>query len=131
VNQFPVSLTPDFSKGRVMPKYLLVYHNAPYDMSSIAPEQMQEAMKLWNSWIGEGMQRGWMVDGGDGLLPDGRVIDSNKVVTDGPLAETKEIVGGYSIVQADTYEQAVQCAMGCPILAEGGRVEVRQLAGLG
>ena len=114
-----------------MPKFLLIYHNAPYDMSEISPEAMQDSMQKWNDWIGEGMQKGWMVDGGDALLPDGRVIDPRKVVTDGPLAETKEVVGGYSILKCESYDQAVKWAMGCPVLADGGRVEVRQMAGLG
>ena len=54
---------------------------------------------------------------------------AKKVVTDGPFVESKEIVGGYSIVQADTIDAAAELAKGCPGLLVGGKVEVRPLAG--
>jgi len=114
-----------------MPKFLFVYRSEPYSQDQISPEQMQEVMQLWNNWIGEGFQKGWMIDAGDALLPDGRVVDTKKVVTDGPFAESKEILGGYSVVQAASYEAAVEFAKRCPVLRDaGGSVEVRQLAGL-
>jgi hypothetical protein len=71
-----------------------------------------------------------MVDAGDALTPEGRVVNSKKVVTDGPFVEAKEIVGGFSIVKADTIDAAAEFAKGCPVLLSGGRVEVRPLAGL-
>ena len=61
---------------------------------------------------------------------EGRVVNASKVVTDGPFVESKEIVGGYSIVQADTIDAAAELAKGCPGLLCGGKVEVRPLAGL-
>ena len=69
-----------------------------------------------------------MVDPGDGLTEEGRVVDP-KVVTDGPFVESKEIVGGFSIVQAGTIDAAAALAKGCPALLTGGSVEVRTLAG--
>jgi hypothetical protein len=48
---------------------------------------------------------------------------------DGPFVEAKEIVGGDSIVEADTLEAATQRAHGCPALLSGGSVEIRPLAG--
>ena len=62
--------------------------------------------------------------------PEGRVVNAKKVVTDGPFVESKELVGGYSIVKADTIDAAAELAKGCPALLTGGRVEVRPLAGL-
>ena len=69
-----------------------------------------------------------MQDAGDALKPEGRVVNAKKVVTDGPFLEAKEVVGGYSIVRADTIDAAAEFAKGCPILLTGGTVEVRQLA---
>jgi hypothetical protein len=58
-------------------------------------------------------------------------VDKNKVMSDGPFAESKEIVGGYSVVQAATYEEAAEFAKRCPVLMDpDGSVEIRQLAGL-
>ena len=58
------------------------------------------------------------------------MVDAHKVVTDGPFVESKEIVGGYSIVTADNIDAAAELAKGCPGLLTGGTVEVRALAGL-
>ena len=114
-----------------MPKFLFVYRSEPYTAEQISPEQMQQAMQLWNEWIGEGYQKGWMLDAGDALMPDGRLVDQNKVVTDGPFAESKELLGGYSVIQAASYEAAAEFAKRCPVLKDaGGSVEIRQLAGL-
>lgn len=113
-----------------MPSFLFVYRSAPFDMSQISPEQMQSSMKLWNDWIGEGFAKGWLLDAGDALLPDGRVVDANRVVSDGPFVEAKEIVGGYGVVKAGSYEDAINYAKTCPNIIEGGSVEIRQMAGL-
>jgi hypothetical protein len=94
----------------------------------MTPEQMQQSMQKWGKWIGEAMQKGWMLDPGDGLNGEGRVVKA-KVVTDGPFVEAKEVVGGFSIIQADNIDQAAELAKGCPGLQSGGTVEVRRLAG--
>ena len=57
------------------------------------------------------------------------VVNAAKVVTDGPFIEVKEIVGGFSIVQAGTLDAAAELAKGCPIFQRGGSVEVRPLQG--
>ena len=82
-------------------------------------------MKKWTDWIGEGFAKGWMVDAGDALTPEGKVVHANKVVTDGPFVESKEIVGGYSIVKPTRSTAAAELAKGCPVLITGGKVEVR------
>ena len=46
-------------------------------------------------------------------------------VTDGPFAEAKDLVGGYLLVTAQSLDQAVELAHGCPILEVDGSVEVR------
>ena len=111
-----------------MAKFLFVYRGGSDAMQKMTPEQREQNMQKWGAWIGEGMQKGWMLDAGDGLTAEGRVVKS-KAVTDGPFAEAKEVVGGFSIVQADTIETAAQLAKGCPGLGSGGSVEVRRLAG--
>jgi len=51
-------------------------------------------------------------------------------VTDGPYAELKEIVGGFVIVSAESVDDALALAKGCPALASGGKVEVRDIMDL-
>ncbi len=114
-----------------MPKFMLVYRSKPYTAAEIAPEAMQQVMQAWNAWIGEGFANGWMVDPGDALLPGGKIINEKKKVSDGPFAEAKEIVGGYSVVLADTYDGALERAKSCPhLMDESATIEVRQLAEL-
>lgn len=113
-----------------MAKYLFVYRGGNDAEAKMTPDEMQQQMQKWGTWIREALQQGWMVDPGDALTPEGRVVNAKKVVTDGPFVESKEIVGGYSIVQADNIDAAAQFAKGCPGLLAGGKVEVRALAGL-
>ena len=112
-----------------MAKFLFVYRNSAEidkEFENASPEQMQEAMAKWGQWfqaVGSAI-----VDGGDGLLPTGKIVKGN-TITDGPFIEAKELVGGYSILEAENYEQAAELATGCPIIELGGTVEIRELAG--
>jgi hypothetical protein len=110
-------------------KFLFVYRNTSESYGTMSPEEMQQMLQKWNAWITEGLRQGWMLDGGDGLKKEGRVVNGKKVVSDGPFIEVKEIVGGFSTVQADTLDAAAELAKGCPIFLRGGSVEVRPLQG--
>lgn len=68
--------------------------------------------------------------GGDRLTNDARSVAApagRTVVTDGPYAESKEIVGGYFSITAASFDEACAVAAACPSLKYGGRVEVRQI----
>jgi hypothetical protein len=112
-----------------MAKFLFVYRGGNDAYARMTPEEQQQHMQKWGTWIQQALQQGWMVDSGDALMPDGRVVKAKKVVTDGPFVESKEIVGGFSIVQAATIDAAAELANGCPGLLFGGTVEVRPMAG--
>jgi hypothetical protein len=113
-----------------MAKFLFVYRNSIESYSSMSPEEMQQILQKWQTWIADGLKKGWMLDAGDALKKEGRVVGAKKVVSDGPFIEVKEMVGGFSIVQADTLDDAAELAKGCPIFLRGGSVEVRPLQGL-
>jgi hypothetical protein len=113
-----------------MANFMFVYRGSNEEYRKMSPEQMQQIMQKWNDWIAEGFQKGWMVDAGDALTMEVRMVNSKKVVSDGPFVESKEIIGGYSIVKADNIDKAAELAKGCPGLLTGGMVEVRALAGL-
>ena len=108
-----------------MARFLFIYRGASDTAARMTPEERQQHLQKWESWIGEGMRKGWMLDPGNGLKTEGRVVNAKKVVTDGPFVETKDVVGGYSIVQAESLDAAAEHAKGCPILLRGGTVEVR------
>jgi hypothetical protein len=100
------------------------------DGSKIAsPEQMQEWMKQTMDWIGGIAAQNKFVSGTGLPFEDARVVKSNKVVTNGPFGEIKESLGGFIIVKADSVDEAVEFAKGCPVLqGEGNTVEVRKIA---
>jgi hypothetical protein len=95
---------------------------------SSSPEAMQKQMAKWQSWIGQLSQQG-NFKSGEPLDRSGRVVRGNKkAVTDGPYAESKDVVGGYLVVTANSYEHAVELSRGCPIFEhEDGSVEVRAI----
>lgn len=108
-----------------MAKFMFVYRGGNDD--DMSPEDMQKVMQTWMTWIQGGMEAGWMLDAGDALMPDGKVVHPDSTITDGPFAESKELVGGFSMVQADDLDAAVKLTAGCPMFAGGGTVEVREL----
>ena len=94
-----------------------------------SPEQMQEWMKQTMDWIGSIAAQNKFVSG-TGLPFDGaRVVKSDKTVTNGPFGDSKETIGGFITEKAETIEEAVEFAKGCPVLqGEGNSMEVRQIA---
>jgi hypothetical protein len=113
-----------------MAKFMFVYRGGNDAYATMTPDEIQQNMQKWGNWIREALQKGWMVDPGDALTQEGRVVNAKKVVTDGPFVESKECIGGYSIVEAATIDAAAEFAKGCPGLLTGGKVEVRSFAGL-
>src|SRR4051812_41299937 len=87
----------------------------------------QENMQAWMNWMGDLQKKGVLV-GADPLQPTGKQVSgTNKVVTDGPFTEAKEMVGGYLIVNAKDIDEAVELSKGCPIFNENGKLEVRPI----
>jgi hypothetical protein len=91
-------------------------------------EQVEESFP----WLDDLQERGIWVTG-DRLAPPRRarsvrVRDGKSMVTDGPFVETKEAVGGFDIIDADSLEEAVEIAAGHPI-AQFGTIEVRPFWG--
>ena len=111
-----------------MQEYMLIFRHM--DGQKVAsPEQIQIWMKQTMDWIG-GIAAQNKFSGGNGLpFDDAKVVQSNKMVTNGPFGEIKETIGGYVIVKANSVDEAVEFAKGCPILqGEGNTVEVRKIA---
>lgn len=113
-----------------MAKFLFVYRDAmDPNAAPPSPEEMQAALQHWGEWIGKFSATGNILDAGDGLKPAGKVVRGNGVVSDGPFAESKEILGGYSVVEAKDFDHAVTIAKECPAVLFGGSLEIRELAG--
>ena len=94
-----------------------------------SPEQMESWMKQTMDWIGGIAAQNKFV-GGTGLpFDDARVVHAGNMVTNGPFGDIKETIGGFITVKAESVEEAVEFAKGCPVLqGEGNTVEVRRIA---
>lgn len=111
-----------------MDEFILIFRHEDAT-NLVSPEQMQAWMKQTMDWIG-GIAAQNKFSGGNGLpFDDARVVHHNNVVTNGPFGEIKETIGGYIIVKANSVDEAVEFAKGCPVLqGPGNSVEVRKIA---
>ncbi len=114
-------------KRKHMKEFLFVFRGDVQAMSTTSPEEMQRRTKTWMDWIGGIAAQNRLVDKGNPLMFDGKVLRPQGVVTDGPYMEIKESILGYSLVKAGSYDEAVELAKGCPLLYGGGNVEVREI----
>jgi hypothetical protein len=110
-----------------MKEYLLLFRGG-VDPSTKSPEEFQADMAKWTKWMGDLAQQGKLT-GAQPLARTGKqVTGTKKLVTDGPFMEGKEMVGGYLMCKAATYDEAVAISKDCPILEfENGSVEIREL----
>jgi hypothetical protein len=115
-----------------MPQFMLISHhsNEMPEGFEITPEMIQGIIQKYNDWMAKITDSGHLVSLNklkDDLGRNLTGFGDKQVVTDGPYAETKEVVGGYWIIQAADYEEAVRVASTCPTLEFGGRLEVREV----
>ena len=91
-----------------------------------SPEERQKQMEKWMAWFKEIGAKGVIKDPGHPLERSGKVVRGKPVaVSDGPFAEAKDVIGGYTLIEASDLAHASEIAKGCPILEVGGEVEVR------
>lgn len=110
-----------------MSEYMYLFRGGDVPEAQRSPENMQAHMQKWLDWIRSLRQQGKFI-AGQPLQNGGQVVAGiAKVITDGPFAEGKEIVGGYLIVRAADLPEAVEICKGCPIFEHGGTVEVRTI----
>jgi hypothetical protein len=111
-----------------MTEYLMLFRGGERMDPQTSPEAFQAHMQKWASWLGKLAEQGKML-GAQPLHSQGKTIAGrSKVITDGPFMEGKEMVGGYLMLKAGSFDEAVQIAKDCPVLEfENGNVEVRQI----
>ncbi|HYM13179.1 MAG TPA: YciI family protein [Bryobacterales bacterium] len=109
-----------------MSQYMLLLYHDPSGWEKLSPEEMQKALEKYMAWT----KKPFVVDS-KRLAPEpGRVIRSaggKPRTTDGPYSETKEVLGGFYLIEAASYDEAVQRALDHPHVGYGGTVEIREL----
>ena len=111
-----------------MKEFLLVFRRdlAQPDVQP-SPEQFQIMAKQWQDWIGNLSAKNKFSSAGKRLSFEGKVVRTDKTVTNGPYVELKEAVQGYMFLFADDIDEATELAKGCPILLYNGNVEIRPI----
>lgn len=113
-----------------MAKYMLMLLDNPSDYAAMTPQQMQNLVKEYGQWAGQMGKEGKLV-GGEKLADEGGKVITGKgskaVVTDGPFAETKEVLGGFFIINAASYDEAVAIARSSPHAKYGCATHVRRI----
>ncbi len=110
-----------------MKDFMMIFMGRDYGELGFSPEQMEERMGRWFAWS-EKMEANGREPKGEALLATGKHISgTDMTVTDGPFLEGKELVGGYYIIKAKDYDDAVKCAKGFPDYDLESKVEVREV----
>lgn len=113
-----------------MAQFMLLLHERPSDFADISPEEIQRVIGEYSAWRGKLQEEGKLA-GGLKLKDEGGrelSLSGGQVrVVDGPYTEAKEVVGGYFLIEAADYDEAVEVSKGCPHLKYGSRVELREV----
>ena len=111
-----------------MNEFVFLYRGGMSDGAQPSPQEMEAIMQRWQAWFAKLGEEGKLKEWGAPLQREGKVVAGGGAITDGPFAEGKEVIGGYSIIKAKDLAEAATIAKGCPALETGGRVEVRAIA---
>jgi hypothetical protein len=108
-----------------VPKFMFIFRGGAQEYPDLSPTEMQEHLKKWYAWAGE-LARAGRHSGGQPLDNGGKTMRGrDRIVTDGPYAESKDLVTGSLVLQAASLDEAVELARECPVFDFGGSVEVR------
>lgn len=107
-----------------MTQYMILIYGNESRFQEMTPVQLQELFEAHGRFAGQAGELGATILGGDALEPSATATTvRDDIVTDGPFAETKEVLGGYYLIDARDLDHALQVAKLCP--APYGGVEVR------
>jgi hypothetical protein len=108
--------------------YMLIFRGTDW-YKGLSPEEMQQISDKWMAWF-KGLMASGKAVAGNPLEREGKIVSGkNRVISDGPSAESKETIGGYFLLKVNTMDEALGIAKDCPGLPFGIRVEVRPVAG--
>ena len=113
-----------------MADYLLLYGGYdPEWLEKYSESQVQNLVGKWGEWFGALWQTGNLRSPGGSLEPRGKVLsERGNVVEDLPRSASGQLINGYTLIKADSLEEAVEIAKGAPIfLTEGGHITIRPI----
>ena len=109
-------------------KYLLAFFGEESRWDEITPEEMQAGMRRWEDYEKSLLDAGAYI-AGEGLKESGTATTvkhqgEERIVTDGPFAETKEQLGGFYLIDVESLDEAIDWAKKVPLM-DGMSTEVR------
>jgi len=107
-------------------KFMLIFRGGAVTRHDLSPSELQAHVEKWYRWSDELARQGRAHNKGTALdNPGATVRGHERVVTDGPYAESKDLVTGSLVVEAASLEDAIDVARTCPTYEFDGSVEVR------
>lgn len=103
----------------------LVISRGQWD-KDLSKQTIQQAIDQFYLWLDRQVADGTMKTG-QRLANEGRTVSKNRIVTDGPFSETKEVIGGYWFILADSLDEAARIAAENPCLNCGLSYEIRPI----
>jgi hypothetical protein len=116
-----------------MAKFMLIIHNTPGLWQNLSPEELQRKVEKYQAWTQRLRTSGRHVSGEKLGEEGGKVLalqQGRLHILDGPFSEAKEVVGGYLVIRAANYDEAIELLRDSPFL-EDGRIELRQTDPMG
>ena len=114
---------------RVSQFMMLLYEN-PAAFENIPPDRMREVIGKYVAWREKLAAEGRLAASNKLRSDAGKILEPNGervLLRDGPYGEAKELIGGYFLINARDYDEAARLAEGCPHLAFGGTIELREV----
>jgi hypothetical protein len=112
-----------------MPKFMVLTRDAAVQ-PEMSAEEAQRVMQRYIDWSinlrkrTQGFSANKLVDNEGRVL---RSVNGTVTITDGPFLESKEVLGGYWIFEAATYDEALEIVSDHPTLFYGGTLELREV----
>jgi len=94
--------------------------------AQLSPAEMQAGIEKYSAFAAELRASSQLVDA-DGLDPKRVQVGPGALVTDGPFPEAKEMIGGYYIFNAESWDDAIAISKRCPALDYGAHIELRKI----
>ena len=108
--------------------YMLLFRSDEW-YEELSHDEIQKVISQNNAWI-EGLTAQGKAKPGHALQRKGVTVSgkNGRVVLDGPFTESKEAIGGFLLLNVETFEEAIAIAKSSPNLAYGTSIEVRPVA---
>ncbi|MFC5045048.1 YciI family protein [Aquimarina hainanensis] len=110
-----------------MKKFILLLRDELETLQQLSPKEIENLVQSHMEWAQKLEEKKFLISG-DGLEEKGVLIQGKDcIIKDGPYIESKEMIGGYYLLQAETLEEIIEIAKECPCHLWGGTTEIRPI----